>query len=183
MREVEVKARIAGSSSLVAALEKRGCVVAVPITQDDRIFLHTSLAFSGITRGSVVLRVRTTDDQIVLTLKKQQANELDSIEREVTVNDAEETIALLEELDYREVLRIRKQRRTCSYQGMTVCLDEVEGLGSFIEVEQMTEEDDSDRIQEQLFDFLLQLGVSEENRVYQGYDSLLIDRQKDQKRE
>jgi adenylate cyclase class IV len=51
-------------------------------------------------------------------------------------------------------------------------LDEVDGLGSYIEVEKMSDED-GEKIQNELFDFLQILGVSKEDRVLKGYDTLM----------
>ena len=56
---------------------------------------------------------------------------------------------------------------------MTICLDKVEGLGEFIEVEKITEQDDSIQTQKKLFDFLKSLGISEEDQVFKGYDTLI----------
>jgi len=55
-----------------------------------------------------------------------------------------------------------------------ICLDEVEGLGSFIEVEK-TSAEDGEAIQEELFNFLESLGVKREDRVFKGYDTLKYD--------
>ena len=52
-------------------------------------------------------------------------------------------------------------------------MDEVEGLGSFIEVEEMTEDGDSEKIQEKLFEFLKTMGITDEDREQYGYDVLL----------
>jgi len=56
-----------------------------------------------------------------------------------------------------------------------ICLDEVENLGSFIEVEKMSD-GDSKQIQEELAEFLGLLGVSPKDRVTKGYNTLMLER-------
>jgi predicted adenylyl cyclase CyaB len=54
-----------------------------------------------------------------------------------------------------------------------ICLDEVRDLGTFIELEKITEGEDPIKVQSELFAFLKSLGVREEDRVERGYDTLL----------
>ncbi|MDP3762811.1 MAG: CYTH domain-containing protein, partial [bacterium] len=54
-----------------------------------------------------------------------------------------------------------------------ICLDEVDRLGSFVEVETFSDDGDPEKIQEEIFKFLLSLGVKPEDRVREGYDTLV----------
>jgi predicted adenylyl cyclase CyaB len=54
-----------------------------------------------------------------------------------------------------------------------ICLDEVKELGSYIEVEKISEDDNANEVQNELFTFLESLGVNKENRETHGYDTLL----------
>lgn len=53
--------------------------------------------------------------------------------------------------------------------GVNVCLDSVENLGDFIEIEKLTDEDDGERVQEELV--LVDLCVLREDRIFLGYDT------------
>jgi adenylate cyclase class IV len=55
-------------------------------------------------------------------------------------------------------------------------LDQVKGLGNFIEVEKFST-DDTFKIQEELFRFLETLGVKRKDRVLHGYDVLVYNQQ------
>lgn len=46
---------------------------------------------------------------------------------------------------------------------MTLCLDEVEGLGAFIEIEKMTSENDVLAVQEELYLFLENIGITKKD--------------------
>jgi adenylate cyclase class IV len=57
-------------------------------------------------------------------------------------------------------------------------LDQVEGLGAFIEVEEITAQDTVEEIQNKLFEFVQTLGVLPEDRVTQGYDTMVYIKNK-----
>ena len=76
-----------------------------------------------------------------------------------------------------EVVRVVKKRRTTKYKEYEICVDEIENLGAFIEVERISGEEDAERIQQEMTDFLLSLGVSPEDKVSKGYDILMLEKQ------
>ena len=81
-------------------------------------------------------------------------------------------------LGYKQVIEVNKVRRKTKYKDFEICLDQVEGLGSFIEVEKMSDQDAS-VVQEELFEFLKQLGIREQDQVHKGYDTLLFEKNKE----
>ncbi len=90
--------------------------------------------------------------------------------------DGDEMHQALLVMGYKEGSRVNKTRVTTTYDGCEICIDEVENLGSFIEMEKMTDGMDSERIQTELFNFLKSLGIKEEDRVFIGYDLLMLSR-------
>ncbi len=81
-------------------------------------------------------------------------------------------IGALELMGFHEAVKVNKSRTKTRYQDMEICLDEVKGLGAFIEVEKITE-GDGDAVQIKLFDFLMTIGVDPRDRVVNGYDTLM----------
>jgi len=173
MKEIEVKAKINNISKIKNKLIKMGCSFSEPLLQRDIIFLHNSMEFKDIGEGKVILRIRNSNGKFLLTLKKQLKNELDNIEREITVDDPTQAQDILKYMNYHEVVRVNKNRLRCKYNDMTICLDEVEKLGSFIEVEKITNSDNSAEVQKNLFNFLMSLGIQKEAQVLKGYDTLI----------
>jgi adenylate cyclase class IV len=53
----------------------------------------------------------------------------------------------------------------------------VENLGSFIEMEKLSEEGDSEKIQEELFIFFESLGIQKPDREIFGYDILMLQKE------
>jgi adenylate cyclase, class 2 len=171
-KEIEVKASVKDFKVLKEKLGKLGCTFSDPVTQHDEIFLRKPKAFGDHKLGDPVLRIRQTKGKVIFTLKKSQKVELDKIEKEVTVDNADELRDLIDHLDFHKVIEVRKTREKTTYKDMEICLDQIEGLGSFIELEKMSEKD-GEEVQVELFEFLSTLGIEKKDQVTNGYDVLL----------
>lgn len=74
---------------------------------------------------------------------------------------------------YRPTVRIIKTRRTASIGGCSLCIDEVEGIGGFIEAERMApDEADAHAVQAELAALIESLGTVAA-RTTETYDSLV----------
>ncbi|MFZ3011625.1 MAG: class IV adenylate cyclase [Minisyncoccia bacterium] len=170
--EIEVKAKVKNKDVLVSKLREIGCVLNEPVVQDDCIYNKKGIDLSSHSHGTPVLRIREQKGRIVFTLKKNRSNDLDCIEKEIEITDKNTLEEIIELLDYEKTVEVHKKRQRGKYSDYEICLDEVEGLGFFIEVEKMSEED-GEKVQNELFDFLKKLGIEDEDRVLIGYDSLV----------
>jgi len=174
MQEIEVKSRVENPEPLLAALTEKGIVLSAPVKQDDVIYVTGDWEFTRFMNDRNIIRLREQDGVGIFTLKRPGVNELDTaIEEEVVVSDLPTVARMLKLLDYRPILEVHKTRAKTKYQGMEICLDVVEGIGTFIEVEKLVEQGDAEAIQEELFQFLESLGISRDNRVTRGYDTLV----------
>lgn len=179
MQEVEVKAWLKNRQAVEQFLAKLGCELSSPISQKDRVFISREITFNQIRPGTNVLRLRDEDGKIIFTFKQPGVVQLQKLEHEVTVSDAEEMTRILEHLGYYQVTAFNKVRQKCKFGKYEICLDEVEGLGSFIEVEQLVADGDLDAVTVGLWQFLGTLGVKPEDRVLVGYDVLMYNRLKE----
>ncbi len=177
MKEIEVKAKITNIESLSEKLANLGCQFGVSLTQEDVIFLPIGIEFSEIVKGTPVVRVRNSSDIITLTLKKRviSENELIKLEKEVIVSDKQKAIEIIEHMGFHEVVRVEKKRTECKYKEMTICIDNIIGLGDYIEIEKLSENEKDEEIQDYLFSFLQSLGINSEDRVTKGYDTLIYE--------
>jgi adenylate cyclase class 2 len=180
MQEIEVKAQVKNAEYLIEKLHSLGCTFSQSIEQRDRIFIPIGET-APIPAGINALRVREEGGVSFFTLKQPMSNGLDKLEKEVVVSDAQEMADICILLGYYEASHVYKKRQKCIYQDIEICLDEVEELGTFIEVEKkVVGKTDGQKIQEELFVFLQTLGITKEDRVFEGYD-ILIDRKKTNK--
>ena len=70
-------------------------------------------------------------------------------------------------------VRIVKTRRTAAFGNLVVCVDELDGLGVFLEVERMVPSDvPGEAVQDELARFVASLGIEAE-QTGQTYDSLV----------
>lgn len=100
--------------------------------------------------------------------------QLDSIERETEVGDPDIMIAIVKELGFVPFSDISKTRRIGKLNDVEVCIDSVEGLGDFMELEQLADENaDPVAITDDLWRIMARLGISRQDEVTDGYDILM----------
>ena len=76
-------------------------------------------------------------------------------------------------MGYQPTVRIIETRRTAGLGGCSLCIDEVEGVGGFVEAERMAPDDaDAQVIQAELATLIESLGA-ETTRTTETYDSLV----------
>jgi adenylate cyclase class 2 len=173
-REIEVKARVRDIAILEEKLRELGCQFSSPLTQVDRIFIPHGLSIP-VEKGINVLRLRKEKDRILFTLKQVHGNQLDKIEKEFIVSDAQQALETIQLLGFDESVMVEKTRRKCRYKEYEICLDSVKGLGEFIEVEKISS-GETKIIQDELFTFLESLGVLKADQEFVGYDILLYNK-------
>lgn len=173
-QEIEVKARLKNPDAVRQTLLSRGCVLSEPVSQHDTVFVGPGVSYDEARPGDIFLRVRETPKGATFTMKQTIANELDCNEAETGITDSEAMKQALATMGYKHTVTVRKTRQTCTCEGYTICLDTVEQLGDFIEVEKLVDGNaDGDAVQAELVTFLGTLGVSEADRVLNGYDTLI----------
>ena len=173
MREIEVKAKVTDKEAVKKQLEKLGCVFLEPIRQEDSVSSLPDIPFEVFKPDINLLRIRKENGKVIFTLKRPQKNEQDALEHETEIKSASEMDAAIKLLGYEKMVEVVKTRQAVKYQNYTICLDEVDGLGSFIEVETFSNDGDPEKIQEEIFKFILSLGIKPEERVREGYDTLV----------
>ena len=83
-------------------------------------------------------------------------------------------IAIVKELGFVPFSDVSKTRQTGKLDDIEVCIDSVEGLGDFMELEQLADEDaDPAVITDDLWRIMAELGVSRQDEVTDGYDILM----------
>lgn len=170
--EIEVKAKVRDLDNIISKLEELGCIMNQPVAQDDCVYNKKGVNPKDHNHGTPVLRIREQMGRITFTLKKNRSNELDCIEKEVDVSNKNRLEEIIELLDFEKTVEVHKKRRRGKCNDYEICLDEVDNLGSFIEVEKMSDED-GEKVQKELFDFLKSLGIKDEDRIFNGYDTLM----------
>ncbi len=177
MREIEVKAKCESIQTILARVKQQGIVVSDPVSQSDQVFGLPGEA--GDDENQLPwLRIRTENrgdtTRTIFTLKRSVTGQLDSIEHETEVRNADEIAHIIKELGFVPYMNIAKVRRTARLDSIELCIDEVEGLGCFVEAEKITGVDANyDEVVEELWGVFERLGISRNDQVFDGYDVLM----------
>jgi adenylate cyclase class 2 len=143
MLEAEVKLALeaAARTELVDRLERLGATPGGEHVQVDIYFAHPSRDFAVTDEA---LRLRLDDGDLRVTYKGRRLDPPRKTREEIEFSlgtDVDTASRLLERLGFRPVASVRKRRvefHLAGELGVTVCLDDVEGLGTFCEIESMT---------------------------------------------
>lgn len=177
MREVEIKLKAPDLEAVATKLKELGCALSEPKTQEDRNFVHKDDTkwFESTTGDWVYPRLRIQNNKpLTFTVKKPLKNEMDCLEHELHIDNPEELKSIMEMFGYIPGVTVKKTRRSCTYKNYAITLDDVERLGSFIEIEQVVEDGDSLQMQEEMFRFAKEnFGLDRDNHVMKGYDIMM----------
>lgn len=177
MREIEVKAKIKDLSPLEERLKQLGVKLGEPVQQNDVIYFDGEKRFNELQICNFV-RIRRTNTGAFLTLKRSIEDELDSLEHETPVENAEEAENIVKELGLKFGVRVTKHRRQFKMGRITGCIDSVEGLGNFVELEMLVGDDQKlADVRAELRQKLAELGVDSKDEVTQGYDTMVYNKQ------
>ncbi|WP_342774892.1 CYTH domain-containing protein [Nonomuraea longispora] len=106
-------------------------------------------------------------------MKRPIDNEMACLEHETEVADREAMHQAIVAMGFYPTIRIVKVRRWCSIGELTICVDEVEHAGTFMEIERTVRQDESGAaVQVELDAFARGLGV-ELDRTSDTDDSLV----------
>ena len=170
MIEVESKFKISGGITqrdLLAILKSQFIAPISSKRQIDTVFLLPEQVDAPITPGSKIMRVRDVLNpetgelqRSLMTLKVEGQAKLASDEYEFAVDDGNAARQMLTALGWQEIVTVDKARLESKTKDYTICIDEVAGLGLFIELEILTEDDANVKnIQQQMCNFLKNLDI------------------------
>ena len=172
MREIEIKARVTDIEALRSTLISKGIKLSSPIKQHDRVYGEPNKQDNELNANW--LRIRTENDtKHLFTLKKSVVGHLDSTEHETEVIDAVELENIIRELHYEPYSDLTKTRQKGHCGKIEICLDEVPGLGIFIEAELLMDSTaNHDDTVAELWKLLESFGIDKKDEVHEGYDVL-----------
>lgn len=170
--EIEIKAYCNDIDHVKVKLSALGAVYIKTERESDRYFNHPAKDFRETDEA---LRLRTVDNTTILTYKGPKVSKTSKarIEKEVVVQNDEETGAILSLLGFRKSGYVIKERDYFTLDDITICLDKVKGLGSFVELEKKGS--DLENIESDLFKLAEELELNRFER--RSYLELLTGRQ------
>ena len=169
MIEVEVKARsVPGIEEKI--LDLGGELIGV----ENHFDLYFSSPFRDFAKTDEALRIRIKEEGARLTYKGPKLDIETKSRRELTVrvDDPEALESILEAIGFSRAAVVKKRRTKYALGEAVLCVDEVEGLGYFVEVELVGDEEWEAQKRTAL-DILKRLGLGDSIR--KSYLELLDD--------
>lgn len=181
--EVEQKFPISDLAAVEVRLRDLGARFGEPVRQVDRYFAHPARNFAATDEA---LRIRRVGNENFITYKGPKLDAATKTRREIELPlpGGEEHLAqfteLLTALGFSVVAEVRKQRRSAKMfwreRAVEAVLDEVEELGTFVELEILADASQLDAARGTLASLATQLGLAKsERRSY--LELLLVSRQ------
>ena len=178
MMEAELKFHAPDLEGLERALVGMGASPVSEAVESDTYYRHPC---RDLAASDEALRIRTWSagdgvERNYITYKGPRVSSATGksrIERECPIGDPREIEAILLALGFRQAGRVRKTRKTYSHQEIHICLDHVEGLGGFAELEIRVEEDELAPAVERLRALASRLGLRDDIRI--SYLEMLLE--------
>jgi len=169
--EVEQKYPVIDRQALLASIEALGAIAQPPVTQVDTYYAHPARDFAATDEA---LRIRRVGDANYITYKGPKLDTTTKTRREIELPLATGELSaaqwdeLLEALTFRRVAEVSKVRQIFRVErtGQTIelAVDQVQGVGDFVELELVVTEQAEIKAAQQLIEALaseLQLAGAE----------------------
>ncbi len=160
--EVEVKFRV-DFGEMRRRIESVGAILVREEYQEDVYFSLPLPKLLRVRKIENLGRAFLTYKEIMDPGRNEEFDEL-----EVEVSDFHTTVEILRRLGYKEDVTVRKRRLVYRLDGITFELNEVEGLGGFLDIEVIS--NDIEKAKRKIWEVAKRLGLSEkdvEPRLYQ----------------
>jgi len=169
--EIEAKLKVDSLTPIRARLQEQGAELSGEYLETNIFFDTEDRSLLAADKGLRLRRaheIHSNKDEFILTYKgpRQHGQLKTRDERELTVGNAGDALALLQSLGYVVILAFEKRRQTWKLQDCKVELDELPHLGFFVEIEGPSEP--------QVLNLRKSLGLSDRSIVKASYTALLM---------
>ncbi len=174
--EVEVKLPVEDFEEIELELIERGALLEEIVMQRDHYFQHPAKDFSETDEA---LRIREDGDRFFLTYKGPKFDPKSKTRTELNteISSVENITYTLEQLGFKKIGIVSKERKIYLYQDMQFCLDNVEAVGLFIEVEKVIQnKKDFEKERNLIFKTLMEFGLNPEMNERKSYLELLLEK-------
>lgn len=157
MLEIEIKAYCDNHKDVIEKIILMGGERIKSIREKDVYFNHPCRDFTATDEA---LRIRTRGSNNYITYKGPRMGGMSKTryEEEVSVSDSDSMMNILTRLGFGRVDEISKERIIFRLQGIEICIDKVEGVGNFVELEKR--DMDREKVEKELFSLAEKLGLS-----------------------
>jgi len=158
MLEVEIKSRCSDLDSVKKTIVESGGTFISTEVEEDWYFNHPGRDFG---KTDEALRIRKVNDMVFCTYKgpKLGGKTKTRFEKEVQIHDAVAMQEILQRLGFILYGTVQKKRDVYLLNEVTICCDDVKGLGTFVELEMIS--NNKEEAEKRLFALAEKLGLSD----------------------
>jgi adenylate cyclase class 2 len=169
--EIEIKTYADDLKKVEHDLKELGAIPVREVSETDTYFRHPVRDF---VQTDEAFRIRVSGERSFLTYKGKRIENRSKTreEIEVEIDDANSGALLLARLGFNPVADVKKVRKVYHLGDFEICLDEVEELGTFVEVEVMGEA--VEELRDKALSLLKTLDL--ENHEWKSYLELLLEK-------
>lgn len=156
MLEIEIKSYCDDHERVIQKALLLGARHGETIRERDLYLNHPARDFR---KTDEALRLRQVNEKVILTYKGPKLGTLSKTRREeeVAVADFEATLEILKLLGFIPSGTVEKERRVYHLADVEICVDRVDGVGNFVELEMKGTE--RERVEKELFRLAGELGL------------------------
>ncbi|MGW1131886.1 class IV adenylate cyclase [Streptomyces griseoluteus] len=176
--EVESKVRLEPGEEdrLASTLKQLAIAPGEPARQRDVYYKERGFRDRVQGPGSYLVRVRYTDAGTTLNMKRLTAQDGVWEETETSVGRGEVAESIIQAIGAEHAVTVAKVRRMATVDDLEVIIDEVDDLGTFLELAVETD-DDTAAARAKIDAFLGTLRIAPERVELRGYPTMLLEAQ------
>mgnify|MGYP002797766172 FL=1 len=180
--EIEIKIPIEDPERIMKSLMIRGFQKYQKVIEED---MYYNSEYHDVRKHDEALRIRKSRDlltgktraQINFKGKKMDQISMSRREYETGIEDPDCMEKILGAIGFTQVAGVKKTRNYLRREEMTACLDQVDNLGNFLELEVIVRKENlREKCLVQMREILQELGLSMDNTVRTSYLSMLMDK-------
>ncbi len=168
MLEVEVKAKIKNLDKFEKKLTEINGKFLKREIQEDAYFNHPWRDFA---KTDEALRIRKIGNETFLTYKGKRLDAETKTREEIEIKCGEEISEILTLLGFKVVANVKKSRTEYLFENLHICVDDVEQLGNFVEIEGKELKDKS-----KIFEILKIFEIEKSETLTKSYLELLTEK-------
>ena len=178
--ESETKVRVPDREDLENKLVNLGAVQIGSVQEEDMYFTSRH---RDLRARNEILRVRTrrhrdsNRTECLLTFKTGLSAEIKQREElEITISDDKQAKSILEGLGFDGYVLVQKERKYFTFRGFALTIDNVTGLGAFLELEALSETPE-ESVQGRLLAVLKEIGIPRGLIEAKTYSEMMFEKQ------
>ncbi len=181
--EIEIKIPIEDPERIMKSLLTRGFQKYQRVIEED---MYYNSEYHDVRKCDEALRIRKTRDLLTGKTRAQinfKGKKIDQIsmsrrEYETGIEDPDCMEKILGAIGFTRAAGVKKTRNYLQRGELTACLDQVENLGNFLELEVIVRKENlRERYLSQMREILQELGLSMDNTVRASYLSMLMGKE------